>query len=144
MDKIDQAKNLLTDDAKLKLASQFLSSLKNKDWNLLRTLLTVDCTWTLPGSSIISGEAIGIDAVVTRAQLIVSFGVSLQLNHVLYGMNGFALSVHNQAIRGGVKLDEYLATVCVLRDGKIVAINTYLSDVPGVNAFFTLENSQLS
>lgn len=133
----------MSEEAKLNLAYQFLSSLKTKDWNLLRSLLTDDSTWTLPGASIISGEAIGIDAVIERAQLIVSFGVSLQLNHVLYGMFGFALSVHNQAIRGDIQLDEHLATVCVLRDGKIASINTYLSDVPGVNAFFTVENRQL-
>lgn len=143
MNNSNQAKNLMSEEAKLNLAYQFLSSLKTKDWNLLRSLLTDDSTWTLPGASIISGEAIGIDAVIKRAQLIVSFGVSLQLNHVLYGMFGFALSVHNQAIRGGIQLDEHLATVCVLRDGKIASINTYLSDVPGVNAFFTVENRQL-
>lgn len=141
MNNLDQMKNITSDETKLNLANQFLSSLKNKDWNLLRSLLTDDSIWTLPGTSIISGEAIGIDAVVGRAQLIVDFGVSLQLNHVLYGMYGFALSVHNQAVRNGIQLDEHLATVCLLKDGKIAAINTYLSDVPGVNAFFNLENS---
>jgi ketosteroid isomerase-like protein len=33
-------------------------------------------------------------------------------------------------------LDEHLATVCTLRDGRIVAIETYLSDLDGMNAFF--------
>lgn len=143
MKNFNQVKNPMSEEAKLNLAHQFLSSLKTKDWNLLRSLLTADCKWSLPGDSIISGEAIGIDAVVRRAQLIVSFGVSLQLNHVLYGMYGFGLSVHNQAVIRGVELDEHLATICEVRGRKIAAINTYLSDVPGVNAFFTLENSQL-
>ncbi|WP_328606237.1 hypothetical protein OG943_40860 [Amycolatopsis sp. NBC_00345] len=33
-------------------------------------------------------------------------------------------------------LDEHLATVCTLQDGKVAAIETYLSDVDGMNAFF--------
>jgi uncharacterized protein len=33
-------------------------------------------------------------------------------------------------------LDEHLATVCRLRDGRIVEIETYLDDVPGMDAFF--------
>lgn len=33
-------------------------------------------------------------------------------------------------------LDEHLSTVCFLRDGKIAAIETFLSDVAAMNAFF--------
>ncbi len=77
------------------------------------------------------------EAVIRRAQLIAASGASLELNHVLYGQYGVALSIHNQARRGELVLDEHLATVCSLRDGKIAAIDTYLSDVEMVNAFFT-------
>ncbi|QNK63393.1 nuclear transport factor 2 family protein [Pedobacter sp. PAMC26386] len=129
-----------TEDHKLQIANNFLTALRTQDWNLFRSILTDDCVWTLPGTSIISGEAIGADAVVERGQTIVSFGVSLQLNHILYGLHGVAISIHNQATRNGLVLDEYLAAVCVLRDGKIAAINTHLSDVQGVNAFFTPAN----
>ncbi|MEJ1975899.1 MAG: hypothetical protein WDN49_07115 [Acetobacteraceae bacterium] len=50
--------------------------------------------------------------------------------------DNFALSLHNTASREGRILDEHLATVCYLRDGKIAAIETYLSDVEAMNAFF--------
>jgi hypothetical protein len=52
------------------------------------------------------------------------------------GQYGVALSLHNTAKRGNLVLDEHLATVCLLREGKICAINSYLSDVEMVNAFF--------
>ncbi len=126
----------LSDQEKLALAQSFLNALRIKDWNLLRSLITDDSTWTLPGTSLISGEAIGADAVVLRAQLIVSYGVSLELKHILYGLHNVTLAIHNQATRGDLVLDEHLATVCILRNGKIAAIDTYLSDVDGVNAFF--------
>lgn len=130
---------MLSEQEKLNLANTFLQSLKEKDWDLLRSILTTDSTWTLPGTSIISGKAIGIDSVIERAQLIVGFGVSLELNHILYGLNDFALSIHNQATRGNLQLDEFLATVCLLQKDKIANINTYLTDVTMVNAFFTKE-----
>jgi hypothetical protein len=47
-----------------------------------------------------------------------------------------AWSLHNTAKSGNQILDEHLATVCLLRNEKICAINTYLSDVEMVNACF--------
>jgi uncharacterized protein len=47
-----------------------------------------------------------------------------------------APSLHNTARSDGAALDEYLATVCFLRNGKIASIETFLSDVQGMDAFF--------
>jgi hypothetical protein len=33
-------------------------------------------------------------------------------------------------------LDEYLTTVCTLRDDKIARLDTYISDIPMVNDYF--------
>jgi hypothetical protein len=85
---------------------------------------------------LISGEASGVDAVITRAQRIVSYGLTFTLKHILIGQHDLALSLHNTAKSGNQILDEHLATVCLLRNEKICAINTYLSDVEMVNAFF--------
>jgi uncharacterized protein len=98
--------------------------------------MTEDIVWSLPGSSLISGEAHGVDAVIRRSQLIVSYGLTLTLKHILIGQHGVALSLNNTARRGDRQLDEHLATVFSLREGKICAISTYLSDVEMLNAFF--------
>jgi len=127
---------LLTDLEKKKLAETFLNALGTKNWDLLQSIITEDISWTLPGASAISGEVSGTDAIITRAQQIVSYGVSLELEHILYGQYNVALSVHNQASRDELILDEHLATVCTIRDGKISKIETYLSDIAGLNAFF--------
>ncbi len=121
---------------KQEIAQTFLASLRDRDWKLLKSVLSGDVVWNLPGKSLISGEAIGADAVVERAKLIVSYGLTFTLKHILYGPHGVALSLHNTARRGDLILDEHLATVCSLRDGKIFAINSYLSDIDMVNAFF--------
>jgi|SRR5665647_466474 len=127
---------LLTDLEKKKLAETFLNAVGTQNWDLLHSIITEDISWTLPGTSLISGEVNGANAIITRAQQIVSYGASLELKHILYGQYNVALSVHNQAVRGELVLDEHLATVCTIRDGKISKIETYVSDIDGVNGFF--------
>ena len=133
---LSSTNQLLTDVEKKQLAETFLRALGTKNWDLLRSIITEDISWTLPGASVISGEVSGADAIITRAQQIVSYGVSLELKHILYGQYNVTLSVHNQASRGELILDEHLATVCTILNGKISKIETYLSDIDGANAFF--------
>jgi uncharacterized protein len=118
------------------LATAFYGALIRKDWAALRPIMSPDVTWTLPGDNQISGTAEGIDAVIARAQLIASYGLSFALQHVLVSRENMALSLHNEARRGDLLLDEHLATVCRIEEGKIAAIETYLSDVDVMNRFF--------
>lgn len=128
----------------LEVAYRFHAALVAKNWSAIRALLTDDAQWTLPGDNTISGTAIGADAVVDRARKIASYGLNFELLHVLVSRDNVALSLHNTAQQGERVLDEYLATVCRLKDGKIAAstypcargIETFLSDVDGMNAFF--------
>lgn len=118
------------------LARRFHSALTSADWTGLRDLLHDDATWTLPGDNMISGTAAGGDAVVERARLIAGYGLSFELEHILLSRDNMALALHNTAERDGMRLDEHLATVCRLRGGRIAEIETYLSDVPGMDRFF--------
>ncbi|MFJ5031072.1 nuclear transport factor 2 family protein [Streptomyces sp. NPDC088560] len=120
------------------LGRTFHACLAARDWEGIRALLTDDATWTLPGDNAVSGTADGAEAVVERAKKIASYGLDFELLHILVSPENMALSLHNTARRGEVRLDEYLSTVCRLRDGKIASIETYLSDVPGMDAFFVL------
>jgi hypothetical protein len=118
------------------LANRFLSSLRNSDWEHLRIIITEDCIWRLPGTAMISGVAFGANAIVKRAMQIVKKGLNLELLHILYGMNGFALSLHNQENSGELIIDEYLTMTCIVRGYMISGINTYLSDMEGLDSFF--------
>lgn len=127
----------MTDHAsKIALARQFYAALVARDWPGIRALLADQAEWTLPGSNAISGPAAGADAVVERARKIAGYGLKFELLHILSSRTDVALHLHNSAERDGVKLDEYLATVLRVEEGKIVAIETFLSDVAGMNAFF--------
>lgn len=118
------------------LGEQFLTALRLHDWSLMQSVLRPEIVWSLPGNSRISGEAVGSDAVIERSKIITSYGLDFRLKHVLYGNHGFALSLNNTANLNGKVLDEHLATVCNVVDGKIARIDTYLSDIPMANEFF--------
>ena len=121
---------------KIDLANRFLTGLRTRNAELLRSLLREDVTLTLPGHSVVSGVAKGIDAVIRRAQTIAGYGVTFTLKHILVGAHGVALSLHNTARRGEVVFDEHLATMLSLQDDQVAAINTYRADVDMLNAFF--------
>jgi ketosteroid isomerase-like protein len=127
---------MTAEQVKRDVAATFMKALGSQDWSLLRDLLTEDVTWTLPGDNRISGTAEGPDGVVDRVQLISSYGVDFALLHVLVSRDNVALNLHNTAARGDLVLDEHLATVFTLRDGKVARIETFLSDVDGMNRFF--------
>lgn len=118
------------------LAKTFYASLIGRDWTGMRALFHDDATWTLPGDNAISGTAVGADAVIARAQLIAGYGLSFELEHILLSRDNMALGLHNTAERDGVTLDEHLATVCRVREGRIAEVETFLSDVPGMDRFF--------
>jgi ketosteroid isomerase-like protein len=123
-------------DEKLALGRAFHGALVGRDWTTLRTLLADDAVWTLPGDNSISGRVEGGEAVVHRARLIAGYGLTFTLERLLVSRDNLALSLHNTARRNGVVLDERLATVCRIKDGRIAEIETYLDDVKGMNAFF--------
>jgi len=132
----DQNNNLPTDEEKFTIGNTFLDALKNNKWDVMRSIIADDAVWTLPGTSLLSGRAAGVDAIIARAQGLKHFGVKFQLKHLLFGLHGVTLSLHNTASRENLELDEQVAIVCEIADGKISSMATYLSDVAGINAFF--------
>ena len=125
-----------TDAEKLALANTFITALQSNDWDTMRTILADDASWTLPGTSLLSGYANGAEAIIKRAQGLKHFGVNFDLKYILIGFKGFTLSLRNTASRGDLILDEQVAIVFEVNGGKIIDMATYLSDVAGINAFF--------
>lgn len=127
---------MTAESSKQTIAETFLTAFGTQNWALMRTLMTPEIVWSLPGSSRISGEAREVDAVIDRCQVITSHGLNFALKHTLYGQFGFALSLNNPGKRGELVLDEHLATVCSLQQLQINRIDTYLSDVAMADGFF--------
>ena len=120
-----------------KIAEDFLGAYGAHDYESISSLLYSDVEWSLPGQGSISGIARGPEAVIQRVQAIVGSGIKTELHYILTGQFGATLSLHNRASKpNGQILDEELATVLTIDSGRIKKIDTYLSDVPMMEAFF--------
>ena len=126
----------ISDSEKQALATSFIEALRSLDEKGFQKIMTDDVVWTLPGSSPVSGVARGVAGILKRAQAIVDRNVTLEIMHVVLGHEGVALLLHNTGKWKEKVLDEYLTTVCTLRDGKIARLDTYISDIPMVNTYF--------
>jgi ketosteroid isomerase-like protein len=124
---------ITSDEDKHIIAKKFLLALQKRDWDLLRSIITEDVTWTIPGYHLLKETFKGHDAIVGKARQILNYPFCPNTDDALYSLNCIAL----------VMLDEELATVCVLRDGKISAIMTFLSDIRKVDKLLTIP-TQLS
>jgi ketosteroid isomerase-like protein len=126
----------MTNEEKLQLAKKFLSVLSAPDTDVVKSVAVDDVLWTFPGSAIISGEAHGVDGVMKRAKTIASYAVKVEIVRPVYGHSGVAVLLHNTGAKNDRTLDEHLAAVFSFRGDKISRLDTFLSDVPMVKAFF--------
>ena len=55
-----------------------------------------------------------MDAILKRSEILRSYGVKIDIEHVVYGLRDAALHLHNTGKRHGRILDEHLTTVCHL------------------------------
>jgi ketosteroid isomerase-like protein len=122
----------MTPDEKLQLAHKFLSVLSTPDESTIRSVVADEMVWFFPGSSVISGETHGVAGVMARARVIASH----EIGRAVYGCNGVAIFLHNTSSENGRVLDGHLAAVFTFRGDKIGRLDTFLSDVPMVKAFF--------
>lgn len=129
----------MTASPQVDLGTAFFWALHTKNWALLRVIMSPDATWSLPGHNAISGTAAGIDDVIARAELIGAYRMTSTLERVFVSRDNIALGLHTTARRGERVLDEHIATVCTVRAGRIVQVETYLDDLEGMDRFFTDE-----
>jgi uncharacterized protein len=127
----------MTEQEKKAIAQDFIRGLGDRDARLLRSMMTEDVIWSLPGESPMSGEAHGLDAILKRANTLHGFNVNIAVEHVVFGLYDVALHLHNTGHYGGKVLDEHLTTVIHLDGGKIRRLDTFISDIPMLNAYFS-------
>ena len=122
-------------DAKT-IAEKFAAAVRTRDREALAAITTHDVVWSLPGTATVSGLAAGVEGILKRAQALHDYGVNIEVQHVVYGTAGFGLLLHNTGNRADRILDEHLTTIFQLEDGKLCRLDTYISDVEMLNAYF--------
>ena len=126
----------LTESEKKGIAENYIKALANRDAALMTSITTEDIVWSIAGTSLVSGEARGVDAILKRSETLNRFGVSIKIEHVVYGLDDVALQHRNTGKHNGKVLDEHITTVCHLRGRKIHRLDTFLSDVNMVDEYF--------
>ena len=126
----------MLESEKKDIALKFIKALGSRDGNALRSIMTDDVVWSLPGKSPMSGEANGVDAILKRSETLHRYAVQIEVEHVVYGFQDVALHLHNTGKQDEKVLDEHLTTVCRLRENKIHRLDTFISDVDMLNRFF--------
>ena len=126
----------MTEQEHRSIGEAFLRGLRDRDATLLRSIMADDVVWSLPGESLMSGEVVGVDAILKRATTLAAFGVMIELDHVLFGLHDVALLLHNTGRRDGQVLDEHLTTVMHFGGDRIQRLDTFISDVGMLNEFF--------
>jgi|SRR5215467_1021613 len=129
----------MTQQEKTKIAGDFLRGLRDRDANLLHSIMADEVVWSLPDESLMSGEARGVEAILKRAITLASRNVKIELEHVVFGLRDVAVQLHNTGHLDGKVLDEHLTTVIQLEAGKICRLDTFISDVEMLNAYFVEE-----
>lgn len=118
------------------LANDFAKAIRTQDLDLLNSITTGDVVWSLPGSNVISGNARGGAAILRRSILLADYGVDIAIEHIVFGLTGFGLLLHNTGERLGRVLDEHLTTVFQPRGALIETLDTYISDVTMLDEYF--------
>ena len=126
----------MTDEQKKALAIDFAMAVKARNSETLQSLVMDDVIWSLPGTSLMSGEVHGVDGILMRAEILDAFEVNVKVEHVVVGYKNIGLLLHNTGSKGGKILDEHLTTILILREKKIHRMETLISDVPMLNAYF--------
>ncbi|MET0474297.1 MAG: nuclear transport factor 2 family protein [Mycobacterium sp.] len=99
-------------------------------------MLDHDVIWVLAGHNAVSGEARGIAEVFARLDQLAGYGVHIAIDTITIGRDGAALIMHNTGECGGRTLDEHLVSTMTIENHHITRINTYLSDLDMMDAYF--------
>jgi hypothetical protein len=126
----------MTTEQKRELAIDFATALKARNTELLQSFVTEDVVWSLPGTSLMSGEVQGVDGILMRAEILDAFEVNVQIERIVVGYKDVGFLLHNTGRKDGKLLDEYLTTILTLRGNKIQRLDTLISDVPMLNEYF--------
>ena len=118
------------------VAEEFRSAQVAGDRDRLSAVLHRDVVWVLAGDNVVSGEAHGRAAVFARFDQLAGFGVRIGIEQITVGRNGAALIMHNTGEHDGRLLDEHLVSTLAIADRQITRIDTYLSDLDMMDAYF--------
>ncbi|NMO51546.1 SnoaL-like domain-containing protein [Actinoplanes sp. TBRC 11911] len=120
---------------RLELGMRFGVALAEMNEEGLREVCTEDVTWSIPGSSRVSGTSFGVAGLLAVQRVLHDAGVTAEIQQVLYGRDSMVAMLHETGSKDGKTLDVIVASVVELRGRRIARITANVSDVEQLNRY---------
>lgn len=122
---------------RLDLGLRFGAALAEMDEQALREVCTDDVTWSIPGSSPVSGTSFGVAGLIAVQRVLHRGGVTAEVRQVLYGRDSMVAMLHETGSKDGKTLDVIVASVVELRERKIARITANVSDIEQLDRYLS-------
>ena len=127
----------LTTGRQQSLVSAFAAAIVQDDHMGIAAHAAPDITWTIPGTSVVSGRASGIDEVTGLADTFAQYGLHITPKSSAFGRDSVAVTLHDTGEHAGKRLDQDVVNVLTLRDDKVQDVTAHLTDVESFDAYFS-------
>jgi uncharacterized protein len=98
---------------------------------------TPDIVWTIPGSSVVSGRATGIDDVTRLADTFAQYGLHITPQGFAFGRDTVAVTLHDTGEHNGKRLEQDVVNVLTISGDKISEVTAHLTDIGAFDAYFS-------
>ncbi|OBH74566.1 nuclear transport factor 2 family protein [Mycobacterium scrofulaceum] len=119
------------------IVGAFATAIVHDDHAGIAEHATPDIVWTIPGSSVVSGRATGIDDVTRLADAFAQYGLHISPRGFAFGRDTVAVTLHDNGEHNGKRLDQDVVNVLTIRGDQISEVTAHLTDVGSFDAYFS-------
>ncbi|SPM26668.1 hypothetical protein MTAB308_143 [Mycobacterium terramassiliense] len=119
------------------IVGAFATAIVHDDHAGIAEHATPDIVWTIPGSSVVSGRATGIDDVTRLADTFAQYGLHISPQGLAFGRDTVAVTLHDTGEHNGKRLEQDVVNVLTIRGDKISEVTAHLTDIGSFDAYFS-------
>lgn len=121
---------------KSELIQQALAAVRTGELDRANELVADGFVWHIPGSSVISGDALGVQQWSEKLRRLLGAGLQPQLLEMLEGETYVAAIQRNTAEVNGATLDVQVVNLFTVDGGKVSRLDTFFSDQASADTFW--------
>jgi uncharacterized protein len=123
---------------KTELVQQALGAVRAGELDRAKELVADGFVWHIPGSSVISGDAVGVAEWSAKLSRLLGAGLQPQLIEMIEGEAYVAAIQRNTADAQGAKLDVQVVNLFTVDGDRISRLDTFFSDQPAAETFWNI------
>jgi uncharacterized protein len=121
---------------KSELVQQALAALRTGELERAKELVADGFVWHIPGSSVISGDAVGVEQWSEKLHRLLGAGLQPELLEMLEGETYVAAIQRNTADANGATLDVQVVNLFTVDGEKVNRLDTFFSDQASAETFW--------